>query len=166
VLTIRQATRADERRLAELDRTTWSFDVAPVPLWPAETNFFASDDPADVFVAQRADVVLGYVKLRRPTLLESNRHVLQIGGLAVDPAAVRQGIGKALMAAAVEEASRRGARRLTLHVLGTNLPARALYESCGFTIEGVRPEEFMLNGCLIDDVLMGRHLTRPDADAS
>lgn len=154
VTTIRPATRDDERRLAALDRATWSPAVAPAPLWDEDADFFATDPPEDVLVAEHDDDVVGYVKLRRPTDLPSNRHVLQVNGLAVDPAAQRRGVGRALLVAAIEEARRRGARRLTLNVLGTNPGARALYAACGFAVEGVRRAEFLLDGEYVDDVLM------------
>jgi ribosomal protein S18 acetylase RimI-like enzyme len=46
------------------------------------------------------------------------------------------GVGRALFRAAVDEARRQGARRITLRVLGHNTPARKLYESEGFVVEG------------------------------
>ncbi|WP_159059185.1 GNAT family N-acetyltransferase, partial [Streptomyces scabiei] len=64
----------------------------------------------------------------------------------------------ALLRAVQDEARRRGARRLTLRVLGHNTAARKLYESEGFVVEGVLPEEFLLDGQYVDDVLMGRRL--------
>jgi ribosomal protein S18 acetylase RimI-like enzyme len=67
-------------------------------------------------------------------------------------------VGRALVRAAVEEARRRGARRITLRVLGHNTPARRLYESEGFAVEGIQPEEFRLAGEYVDDVLMGRRI--------
>jgi len=102
--------------------------------------------------------VAGYIKLRNPTELESNQHVLAILGLAVDPAHQRQGLARALLDAAASEASARGARRLTLRVLGPNSGARALYEACGFEVEGVLREEFFLDGRYVDDVQMARRL--------
>ena len=48
----------------------------------------------------------------------------------------------------------RGARKLSLRVLGGNVAARRLYEACGFTVEGVLREEFFLGGRYVDDVLM------------
>ncbi|WP_143674119.1 GNAT family N-acetyltransferase, partial [Streptomyces caniscabiei] len=45
-----------------------------------------------------------------------------------------------------------------LRVLGHNTPARKLYESEGFVVEGVLPEEFLIDGAYVDDVLMGRRL--------
>jgi RimJ/RimL family protein N-acetyltransferase len=65
----------------------------------------------------------------------------------------------ALVDAAVREARARGARRLTLRVLGPNMAARGLYEAAGFVVEGVLPEEFLLDGRYVDDVLMALDLT-------
>jgi RimJ/RimL family protein N-acetyltransferase len=47
---------------------------------------------------------------------------------------------------------------MTLRVLGHNLAARRLYERCGFTVEGVFPEEFLIDGHYVDDIAMGRRL--------
>ena len=46
-----------------------------------------------------------------------------------------RGVGTALLAAAVEEAWRRGLPALSLSVEDGN-PARRLYERCGFTVVG------------------------------
>jgi len=43
-------------------------------------------------------------------------------------------------------------------VLGPNSGARALYEACGFEVEGVLREEFFLDGRYVDDVQMARRL--------
>ena len=161
VVAVRTATRGDERRLAALDRATWSPAVAPAPLWDEDADFFAKDPPEDVLVAELDGEVVGYVRLRRPTDLPSHRHVRQVNGLAVDPAVRRRGVGRALLLAAIDEARRRGARRLTLQVLGTNHGALALYTGCGFEVEGVRRGEFLLDGEYVDDVLMAVPLVPP-----
>ncbi|MER6060146.1 GNAT family N-acetyltransferase [Streptomyces sp. NPDC001792] len=154
---IRIAVPADEEGLALLDRSTWSTLHAVSP--PPEGPFFDERHlPEDYLVAEAAGRVLGYVRIGRPTPLASNTHVLQIQGLAVAEEARGRGLGRALIRAAVTEARRRGARRLSLRVLGHNAPARALYESEGFAVEGVQPEEFLLDGAYVDDVLMGRRL--------
>ena len=56
------------------------------------------------------------------------------------------------------EAARRGARKVTLRVLGTNAVARRLYARCGFVEEGVLRDEFVLDGRFVDDVFMARFL--------
>jgi RimJ/RimL family protein N-acetyltransferase len=60
--------------------------------------------------------------------------------------------------ASVERARGRGARKLALRVLGTNVRARQLYQSCGFLVEGVLRAEFFLAGHYVDDVLMAHSL--------
>ena len=85
--------------------------------------------------------------------------MLTVNGLAVDPSRRRVGVGRALIDAAAAEASARGARRLTLRVLGPNDAARRLYESAGFVVEGVQRGEFFLEGEYVDDVLMALDLS-------
>lgn len=120
--------------------------------------FDARHAPDDHLVAELDRRIVGYIRLASPTELACNAHVRQIQGLAVTDEARGHGVGRALIRAAVEEARRRGARRLTLRVLGHNTPARKLYEAEGFAVEGVLPEEFLLDGKYVDDVLMGRAL--------
>ncbi|MFI9647616.1 GNAT family N-acetyltransferase [Streptomyces sp. NPDC052040] len=157
---IRLATFGDEDALGRLDRAIWSplHSVQPRPEAPYDPFFTARFGPGDHLVAELGGTVAGYLRLGYPTPLECNAHVRQIQGLAVADEARGAGVGRALLRAAREEAARRGARRLTLRVLGHNTPARRLYESEGFTVEGVLPEEFLLDGTYVDDVLMGRFL--------
>ncbi|GGZ70178.1 GNAT family N-acetyltransferase [Streptomyces echinoruber] len=161
---IRHATPDDEETLRRLDHDHWSHLHAVTPPPPPGEPFFTQRcGPGDHLVAELDGTVVGYLRLGAPTPLESNAHVLQIQGLAVAAQARRAGVGRALLRAAQEEARRRGARRLTLRVLGHNTPARRLYESEGFVVEGVLPEEFLLDGQYVDDVLMGRFLNGADA---
>jgi RimJ/RimL family protein N-acetyltransferase len=158
---IRPATADDGPVLRALDVATWSPLVTPGPP-PAPDAPFSVDD---VLVAESGGEVTGYVALGAPTPLESNRHVVYVRGLAVAAAHQGGGTGRALVEAAVEAARTRGARRLTLRVLGSNAAARALYESCGFVVEGVLREEFLLDGRYVDDVLMALELATGEAPA-
>ncbi|MQS36524.1 GNAT family N-acetyltransferase [Streptomyces katsurahamanus] len=160
-LHIRLARPADDAALARLDRDTWStlHAVSPRPEPPYSPFFDDRHRPEDHLVAEDGDgTVLGYVRLVPPTPLPSHRHVRQIQGLAVSDAARGRGIGRALLRSACDEARGQGAVRITLRVLGHNAPARALYASEGFTVEGVLPGEFLIDGAYVDDVLMGRAL--------
>ena len=76
----------------------------------------------DVLVAEIDGSVAGFAALEEG----------ELDGLFVEPSCWRQGIGSALVAAAVNEARRRG-RSLTTVVAGPS--ARAFYEKCGFTAE-------------------------------
>ncbi|MFF7362974.1 GNAT family N-acetyltransferase [Streptomyces sp. NPDC008125] len=171
---IRPALPSDEPALAVLDRETWStlHAVQPRPQPPYPPFFDERHPPRDILVAetvpesgpeggrvaQGAPRMAGYLRLVGPTPLACHQHVRQIQGLAVDNRARGLGIGRALLRAAFTEARRQGANRITLRVLGHNTPARALYASEGFAVEGVLPGEFFLNGGYVDDVLMGRAL--------
>ncbi|MGC9541056.1 N-acetyltransferase family protein [Streptomyces sp. UG1] len=157
---IRIALPDDEEELSLLDRRTWSplHAVMPRPQPPYPPFFDERHAPDDHLVAELDRRIVGYIRLAFSTPLASNAHVRQIQGLAVADEARGRGVGRALVRAAVEEARRRGARRLTLRVLGHNTPARKLYESEGFVVEGVLPEEFFLDGRYVDDVIMGRGL--------
>ena len=157
---IRHATLDDEDALGHLDRSTWStlHSVGPRPEPPYATFFDERFGPRDHLVAELDGQLVGYIRLGLPTSLACNAHVRQIQGLAVAEEARGAGVGRALLRAVREEALRQGARRLTLRVLGHNAPARALYEAEGFVVEGVLPEEFLLDGEYVDDVFMGCRL--------
>ena len=157
---IRIALPDDDEELGALDRATWSYlhAVMPRPQPPYGPFFDERHAPEDHLVAELDRRIVGYIRLAFPTPLACNAHVRQIQGLAVAEEARGRGVGRALIRAAVEEARRRGARRLTLRVLGHNTPARKLYAAEGFSVEGLLPEEFLLDGEYVDDVLMGRSL--------
>jgi ribosomal protein S18 acetylase RimI-like enzyme len=160
LLTVRSATAADEEALAAIDRATWSTLMTPVPPPDEGWRFFdAKTAPADILVAVEGGVIAGYAKLGRATSLPASDHVVMVRGLAVDPAFQGRGIGRTLIEAAAAEARRRGARRLTLRVLGGNEVARRLYRSAGFATEGVLRGEFFLDGAYVDDVCMALDLT-------
>ena len=161
-VTVRRAIAADGPVLARIDLSTWTSAVSPAPP-PADPAAYAFFDertpPEDVLVAEVRGRAAGYVKVRRPTSLPSHEHVLLVAGLAVDPPAQGRGAGRALVEAVVRDARARGARKLSLRVLGSNLTARRLYEQCGFVVEGVLRGEFLLAGEYVDDVFMAHHLT-------
>jgi ribosomal protein S18 acetylase RimI-like enzyme len=143
-----------------VDAATWTADVSPAPPPRPGTPFFGPrTQPEDVFVAE-SEAVIGYARLSQPIALTSHRHVLELNGLAVDPERQREGAGRLLVEAVAQEARSRGARKLSLRVLGSNTAARELYARCGFVIEGTLREEFLLDGRYVDDVLMARCLIR------
>ncbi len=72
-----------------------------------------------MLVAETDGVFVGYAKLGPAISLASHEHVLELGGLAVDPDSGRGSTSRRLVEAAVSEARRRGARKVTLRVLGT-----------------------------------------------
>ncbi|MEV7098443.1 GNAT family N-acetyltransferase [Amycolatopsis sp. NPDC051045] len=158
-ITIRTARAEDEAALAKIDERTWTSVVSPAPPPSPGTPFFDDDTrPEDFLVAEHDGVVAGYVRLAEGFGIPAHRHVRVIGGLAVDPDRQRLGIAQRLVDAAVAEARQRGARKVTLRVLGHNTGARRVYERCGFVVEGVLRGEFRIDGADVDDVLMAHPL--------
>ncbi|WP_413753767.1 GNAT family N-acetyltransferase [Streptomyces sp. R-74717] len=162
---VRPAVLSDDTALGELDRATWStlHAVTPRPHPPYEPFFDDRNRPEHLLVAEAEDPagemrIAGYIRVDVPTPLACNTHVRQIQGLAVADWARGGGVARALLRAAFAAARSDGANRMTLRVLGHNAPARALYESEGFVVEGVLPGEFFLGGRYVDDVMMGRSL--------
>jgi ribosomal protein S18 acetylase RimI-like enzyme len=161
VIETRPAVPDDEEPLARIDLETWTWQSSPSPRPEPGSDWTFFNDKhrvEDVIVAVVDGAVAGYVRLGPTTPLAASAHVLMVTGISVDPERRRLGVGRALIDAAAAEASARGARRLTLRVLGSNTGARRLYESAGFVVEGVQREEFLLEGAYVDDVLMALDL--------
>lgn len=161
---VRGAVPADGPALAALDRRVWStlHSVQAEPRGGSVPFFDERHAPEDCLVAElpgrEGDGPAGYVWLVETMGLPSHAHVRTINGLAVDEDARGAGVGRALLEAALDRARDQGALRVTLRVLGHNTSARRLYESAGFTVEGVLPGELLLDGKFVDDVLMGRRV--------
>jgi ribosomal protein S18 acetylase RimI-like enzyme len=157
---IRFAELSDDAALSALDRVTWStlHSVKPRERRPYGPFFNERFGPRDHLVAVLDGSLAGFIRFGFPTPLAANAHVRQVQGLAVATEARGRGVGRALLGALLEEARRQGALRVTLRVLGHNLPARRLYESMGFVVEGIQPGEFYVAGKYVDDVLMGRRV--------
>ncbi len=159
---IRVSTAADEAGLAELDLATWTSLSSPAPKPdPASgwTFFGERTKPEQIYVAVSDDKIVGYVKLSREIDLPSTQHVRAIHGLGVYPHFRGFGIAKALMRVAEAQARAEGATKITLRVLAHNEPARGLYESLGYEVEGVFRGLFYLDDAYVDDIAMALDLT-------
>lgn len=102
--------------------------------WSAQSLREELDNPAALFLVAKRETgeVLGYVGCQ--TVLDEG----YITNVAADPAARRQGVGRALVAALLEHARVRGLSFVTLEVRVSNAPAIALYEQAGFRPVGTR----------------------------
>jgi ribosomal-protein-alanine N-acetyltransferase len=79
-------------------------------------------------------------------------------GIAIAAAYTGRGVGKRLMDALETWARATGVLRLDLSVMVHNERAIALYQRCGFAIEGRARGEFLVNGELVDAYQMGKIL--------
>ncbi len=84
------------------------------------------------YVARREQTVVGYIIFY---ILHEEAQILNI---AVLPACQRQGIGKYLLASALEMIQSDSDREVFLEVAVGNLPAQYLYREFGFRICGIR----------------------------
>ena len=83
-------------------------------------------------VAEEDGTLLGYIMI---ALLGIEAEIYNV---AVDPDARRQGLGRKLLRAAMNEAVNTGAESVFLEVRESNAPAKGLYESYGFIPAGKR----------------------------
>ncbi|HEY3461968.1 MAG TPA: GNAT family protein [Gaiellaceae bacterium] len=112
---------------------------------------------AAVFVAEREDgALVGRLSVGRDPHPAST-HVADVG-LMVALDARRQGVGTALLRAAVDWAREAGVRKLELHVFPWNEAAIALYEAFGFEREGFRKRHYRRGGEFVDAILMAYEL--------
>jgi RimJ/RimL family protein N-acetyltransferase len=108
---------------------------------------------AAVFVAELGDgSLVGRLSVGRDPHPASS-HVADVG-LMVARGARRQGVGTALLQAAVDWAREGGVRKLELHVFPWNEAAIALYEAFGFEREGYRKRHYRRGGEFVDAILM------------
>ncbi len=112
---------------------------------------------AAVYVAEAEDgCIVGRLSLARDQH-PASKHVADIG-LMVARSHRRQGIGRALLEAAVEWARANDVRKLELHVFTYNEAAIALYQSFGFEREGLRKQHYLQNGRLVDAYVMAYYV--------
>ena len=108
---------------------------------------------AAVFVAEREDgTIVGRLSIGRDPHPAST-HVADVG-LMVASDARRQGVGTAMLRAAIGWAREAGVRKIELHVFPWNEPAIRLYEKFGFEREGYRKRHYHRDGEDVDAVLM------------
>lgn len=124
---IRRMEPADLAQLVELERRCftipWSRDMLAEEL---------SNERALYLVAVRDGMALGYAGC---WMILDEGHITNI---AVDPPFRQMGVGRSLMEALLEVLSGAGVTSATLEVRRSNTAAIRLYQSFGFTVEGVR----------------------------
>ena len=110
---------------------------------PSENAFLASverliEDPATEYLlgaSESGAPAAGVVQLRYRWSVWRAAEDCELEDLFVSAQARRGGLGRALLAAAVERARARGCRRIKLDTAERNEPALALYRSAGFSDE-------------------------------
>jgi ribosomal-protein-alanine N-acetyltransferase len=150
---IRRATLGDLDAIMELETSTfgsdaWSRGTMRAELASVHGYYLVAEVPAEVPAddageAQHPDAAIaGYAGLLAP----AGSGQADIQTIAVAPSARGQGLGRALMAALLEEARTRAAAEVFLEVRADNPNARALYASLSFEQIAVRPQYYQPDG--------------------
>lgn len=141
---IRRMTEADLEQVAELEQACfsepWSYVLLKEGLPVAYDAYF---------VAVQEEQVQGYSVLR---ILAGEGEIQRI---AVLPAYRKLGLGRELMAAMVTYARVNETFSLSLEVRESNLAARNLYESYGFSATAIRKDYY--HNPVEDAIIMWRH---------
>ncbi|MBN1485342.1 MAG: GNAT family N-acetyltransferase [Chloroflexia bacterium] len=134
---IRRARPQDEERVLEL---LWLIpgdpDVSTLDR-RAVAQRFRESPGLEVLVAEVNGSVIGFLSLSFPYSLTGMRALIE--ELAVEPTYRRQGIGAALVEAAVRLARRRDCPYLLVDTARSNEPVRTFYQACGFPAGGIAP---------------------------
>ncbi|HKB49055.1 MAG TPA: GNAT family N-acetyltransferase, partial [Ktedonobacterales bacterium] len=104
------------------------------------------------FAGERNNELVGMVGFKRESGAK-NRHRGYIWGMYTAPEARGQGIGRALIEAALAHArTLPGLEQVNLSVVTSNAAARALYRSLGFEVYGLERRALKLpNGTYLDE---------------
>ena len=105
-----------------------------------------------LFVATIGGELVGSADISRGRWAK-DRHVAHLG-IALQRRARGKGLGRALMQACLDWARAAGVRKVTLGVFATNERARRLYQSLGFVEEARLRGAVVLQGALVDDLVM------------
>ena len=136
-LLIRRARREDEDRILALMRLIpANVNLGEDELQAARVRFREST-ALEVLIAESQGELVGFLVLSYVSALTGLR--AWIDDIAVDPSYRRQGIGRALVEAAIQRASRRGATHLFMDTSRGNPDAQRFYRACGFAEDGVAP---------------------------
>ena len=127
-MNIRRAQYTDIPSLSEIEALQpFSANWGPRG-WPAELV----EGISYVWCAVKEEKVIGFIAYRQVA------GFCEILNVAVHPAHCRQGIGKTLLAHALQEIRKNGGQTVTLEVNEYNFPAQALYRQAGFQPAGRR----------------------------
>jgi GNAT superfamily N-acetyltransferase len=144
-VTVRAAVGGDAQTLAALSRFVHELHLARRPDYfkPLRVEEAAAwyrarlDEPTTAaWIAEEDGVPIGYVlaffRERGEETFRRRRRWCEIDQIAVDPARRRHGIGRALVAAALAEATKRGMRDVELSSWAFNTDAHAMFRQLGF----------------------------------
>jgi len=100
-----------------------------------------------------------------PRAPEGMRHV-GVLGMGLRKEYRGKGLGRMLLAKALDRSEEIGLYKVELEVFASNIPAVKLYEHAGFVVEGRRIDARNIDGYFDDIIMMGLMLPRKDSQAA
>jgi RimJ/RimL family protein N-acetyltransferase len=164
-ITIREAIPDDAERLVAFVRRLSEEPGLYIVMGPGEFTLtveqerqvladYAAADNCVFLVAEAQGQIIGTLNCRGG-LRRAKRHEVVLG-ISVAREWRGQGVGKQLMARAIEWARGTGiVTRIELIVFARNEVARHLYEGFGFVVEGCLRQAILRDGEYFDDLVMG-----------
>lgn len=128
------------RTIAASHGVDWTLDAM---IAEEQCEFFRRFDPSRdrVWAAVQGGCPLGALTLDGPRP-ECGRHAARIRFFVLDESLRGRGVGRSMLATAMQFCKDRGFRRVFLTTLPGLDAARRLYEACGFTQTSASPETF------------------------
>ena len=141
---LRRATAADVDAVIALEGLAY-----PTDAWSAESMASQLENADTCYlVAEQDGHIVGYAGLFAPRGAET----AEVHTVTVAERLRRQGIGRRMLLALLDEAAVRGAAEVFLEVRVDNPAAQELYRALGFEAVGVRPRYYQPDG--IDALVM------------
>jgi GNAT superfamily N-acetyltransferase len=165
-LQIRPATPDDAAEVARIYVDSWDAGFGHLmPVGPLDdervarwSGLLAEPGATRWWVAERSGRIVGFVGIG-PSRDPVDATLGELDTIAVDPAARRSGVGRALMTTAVDALAAAGYRRAILWTVDGYERGHRFYESLGWVRDGRRRDEGR-------QVAFGRALPDPSADAA
>jgi len=140
------ADAADVARLIADFGDWWGKNVVPEDEVRASVERIMSGDDGEYLLGAVNGEPVGVCQMRFRWSVWKSAEDCWLEDLFVREDARRSGLGRALVDAALERARERGCKRIELDVNEDNVPARALYEACGFLTEPKPPGKTLFIG--------------------
>ena len=160
--TIRRATADDAEAIADVHARSWQ--AAYVDLLPASTiaemvagsarrvvrlrGQLEGPSPVRIWVADQGGTIVGFALIGPTTEPDVPEDAGEVFAIYLAAEAWDQGIGRALMARAVEDLEEAGFARAILWVLTSNDRARRFYEAAGWRPDGATKVEERVGGSM------------------
>ena len=147
-MTARQLTLDDCQAVADLEIQLFDgrFDAADLRALLGKPAFYGSVVPA----TDRPTIINAYC-LAYITSMQAD--IIAIG---TDKTQQGRGFGRVVLQHVIAVAEQQNVAEITLEVAADNLPARHLYETCGFSVSGVRKNYYHRGENRCDAVIMVR----------